>query len=204
MIRHTLQEVTRGGGRTTARRLAGVVAAVLWSGAVLVASDGAQGTPTVDVTQRDGVYAVSATFTVAEPSSVAFAALTDYAAIPRFMPEVRTSRVVHQDGDRVVVEQEAIARFMMFSKRVHLVLDVQQHRDRIRFTDRCGQSFARYQGTWTIEERAGETQITYELSAQPSFDVPAFLLRRLFKRDASQMIERLKSEILTRAGRNRS
>jgi len=41
--------------------------------------------------------------------------------------------------------------------------------------------------------------VTYELSAKPSFDVPEFLLKRLLKRDASQMIERLKAEVAARA-----
>jgi hypothetical protein len=48
-------------------------------------------------------------------------------------------------------------------------------------------------------ERDGRTLIRYELAAKPSFDVPEFLLKRLMKRDASQMIERLKTEIAARA-----
>jgi hypothetical protein len=43
--------------------------------------------------------------------------------------------------------------------------------------------------------------VTYELSAQPSFDVPDFVLKRLLKRDAGQMIQRLKTEICARARR---
>jgi hypothetical protein len=82
---------------------------------------------------------------------------------------------------------------------VHLVLEIEQGRDTLRFRDRCGRSFVRYEGVWTLAERDGRTHITYELSAQPSFDVPAFVLTRLLKRDASQMIERLRAEIGTRA-----
>jgi hypothetical protein len=52
---------------------------------------------------------------------------------------------------------------------------------------------------WTISEREGETRVTYELAADPSFDVPEFLLKRLLKRDAGHMIERLKGEIEARA-----
>jgi hypothetical protein len=115
------------------------------------------------------------------------------------MPEVLTSNVLERTDDGVVVEQEAIARFMMFSKRVHLVLELREDRGTIRFRDRCGKSFARYEGIWTIVERDGSTHITYELSAKPSFDIPEFLLKRLLKRDANQMIERLKAEIGARA-----
>jgi ribosome-associated toxin RatA of RatAB toxin-antitoxin module len=185
-------------GRIGASRLV-VVAALVCGAALLEASDAPTAGATVDVTERAGVYRVAASFSVDQPRQLALATLTDYEAIPRFMPEVRTSRVVERRGDRMIVEQEAVARFMLFSKRVHLVLDVQQEPARIRFSDRCGESFSRYDGTWTLTERAATTQITYELEAQPSFDVPAFLLRRLLKRDASQMIERLRTEMASRA-----
>ena len=49
-------------------------------------------------------------------------------------------------------------------------------------------------GARTIAERGGHTQSTYELAAQPTFDVPELLL----KRDASEMLGRLKAEIAAR------
>jgi hypothetical protein len=88
---------------------------------------------------------------------------------------------------------------MLFSKRIHLVLEVHEQTGEIRFRDRCGKSFARYEGTWTITESGGQTAIAYRLTAKPSFDVPEFLLKRLLKRDASQMIQRLQAEIVARS-----
>jgi hypothetical protein len=119
----------------------------------------AESEPHVMVREDNGVYNVAATFTIVERGSFAVAALTDYAGIPRFMPEVQKSHVIGRDDELTVVEQEAVARFMMFSKRVHLVLEVQEERGTIRFGDRCGKSFARYEGVWTIaEQRDGLTQ----------------------------------------------
>jgi hypothetical protein len=43
----------------------------------------------------------------------------------------------------------AEAKFMMFSKRVHLVLDVEDGGATIRFKHTCGQSFEHYEGSWT-------------------------------------------------------
>ena len=187
------------GRHAGARRLAVMVALVAFSEIALPVIVAAQNDPSVRVTEDSGIYSVAATFTVPQAGSFALAALTDYAQIPRFMPEVRTSTVLERGDDSAVVEQEAVARFMMFSKTVHLVLEVQEDRGTIRFRDRCGKSFASYEGLWTIAERDGTTHVTYELSADPLFDVPEFLLKRLLKRDASHMIERLKTEIGSRA-----
>jgi ribosome-associated toxin RatA of RatAB toxin-antitoxin module len=153
----------------------------------------------VTVREEQGVYTVVARFVVDQPAAVALAVLTDYEQIPRFMPDVRTSIVRERAIGRVVVEQEAVSGLMMFSKRVHLVLEIQEQPGELIFRDRCGRSFVRYEGAWRLSKQDGRTAITYELIAEPSFEVPGFMLKRLFRRDAAQMIGRLKQEIATRA-----
>ncbi|MGE0448205.1 MAG: SRPBCC family protein [Vicinamibacterales bacterium] len=200
MFRTALRLQSRAGRRIHARRFAAVVGALLLVSAATIAAAGARHQDSVvTVTQQRGLYHVTATFTVAQAPEFALATLTDYPQIPRFMPEVLSSRILERNDNRMVVEQEAIAHFAMFSKRVHLVLEVEQQPDTIRFRDRSGKSFERYEGLWTVTEQDGGTHITYELSAQPAFDVPGFMLKRLLKRDAVQMIERLSAEIDARA-----
>jgi ribosome-associated toxin RatA of RatAB toxin-antitoxin module len=185
------------GGRLGVRRR--VVLSAVLAGAVVAHVAAAPADPVVDVRHTADGYTVSATFTVAQPSSVVFATLTDYEHIPRFLPDVRVSQVLERTADRVLVEQEAVSKFMMFSKRVHLVLEIRQDAHAIRFADRCGKSFARYEGAWVIRDTGGQTVVTYELAARPSFDVPDFVLRRLLKRDAVRLIERLTQEIAARS-----
>jgi ribosome-associated toxin RatA of RatAB toxin-antitoxin module len=157
--------------------------------------------PPTNVTVREdrGVYTVAARFVVDEPAAVAMAVLTDYEQIPRFMPAVRASIVRERAVGKTVVEQEAVSSVMMFSKRVHLILEIQEQPGAVIFRDRCGRSFVRYEGAWHLSNQDGQTAITYELIAEPSFDVPGFMLKRLFRRDSAQMIERLKQEIARRA-----
>jgi uncharacterized membrane protein len=151
------------------------------------------------VREEQGVYTVVARFVVDEPAAVALAVLTDYEQIPRFMPDVRSSIVRERAIGSAVVEQEAVSSVMMFSKRVHLVLQIEEQPDALIFRDRCGRSFVRYEGTWRLSNQDGHTAITYELIAEPSFDVPGFMLKRLFRRDSAQKIERLRREIAARS-----
>lgn len=155
--------------------------------------------PQVLVREEAGLYTVDASFSVSQPASTALATLTDYEQIPRFMPEVRTSRILERSDGRAVVEQDAVVRFMLFSKSVHLVLEVEQGPAAVRFKDVSGHSFSSYEGAWVFTEGDGHTAIKYQLSAKPAFDVPNFVLRRLLKRDATRMIERLQLEIAARA-----
>ena len=152
------------------------------------------------VREQKGVYTVVARFLVDQPPSVALTVLTDYEQIPRFMPDVRTSMVRERGTGWAVVEQEAESRLLMFSKRIHLVLLIEEQPDALIFRDRCGQTFARYEGAWRLSSEDGHTVVTYELTAEPSFDVPGVILKRLLRRDSSRMIVSLQREIAARAG----
>jgi ribosome-associated toxin RatA of RatAB toxin-antitoxin module len=183
-------------GRARVRR--GLVAlAVVIVSTVAIGAAGSQVAP-VSVRQQDGVYRVSASFATTQPVGIARAVLTDYEQIPRFMPDVRSSRILERHDDRTVVEQEAVARVLFFSKRVRLVLEVTEAPASIRFRDRSGESFARYEGVWTLSEENGHALVAYELVAQPAFEVPDFILSRLLKRDADRMLDRLRAEIAAR------
>jgi hypothetical protein len=175
------------------------ITAVALVAASLPAVAASMSVPVMSVRERDGVYTVAARFEVPEPTTVVYDVLTDYANIPRFMPDVQTSRIVVRAAGYARVEQEAVSKFMLFSKRVHLVLDVEEGPGIIRFRNTCGRSFEQYEGAWTIESDGGVTAVAYELTARPAFRVPEFVLRRLLERDAAIMIERLRVEISTRA-----
>jgi ribosome-associated toxin RatA of RatAB toxin-antitoxin module len=198
LLRNIVSAITAG-GRSRVRQSLATTALVLLAAAALPAASAPD--PQVTVREEGGVYTVAASFAVAEPASTALAVLTDYEQIPRFMPDVRRSIVLEHGEGLMVVEQEAVARLMMFSKRIHLILEIQETPGVIRFRDRCGKSFARYEGGWTITEDDGHATIAYDLTATPSFDVPEFLLKRLFKRNAAQMIERLQIEMAARSHR---
>lgn len=184
-------------GRNRARRLALCAAIVALTGGVPLAAP--DGDPQVTVNESAGVYQVAASFSVTAAPAVAISVLTDFERIPKFMPDMKSSNVLERTEAGTLVEQEAVARFMMFSKRVHLVLRVNERDGTIRFRDECGKSFARYEGLWKIASTDGRTAIEYQLGAKPKFDVPAFVLTRLMKRDALQMIQLLQAEIASRA-----
>ena len=156
--------------------------------------------PPHDVTVREeaGTYLVRARFTVPQPAAIARAVLTDYEEITRFLPDIKSS-IVLERTPRLLVEQQVISAYAMFSKKVHLVLEITQDEESIHFVDRGGKSFKQYEGTWRLAEDAGGTAITYDLSAQPTFSLPGFMLKRLLKRDSTEMIDRLMAEMAARA-----
>jgi ribosome-associated toxin RatA of RatAB toxin-antitoxin module len=192
--------VQPSGGRASARQFVFLMIATLILSAPAPHARGMtdEAPSQVSVREENRVYLVRACFDVPQAPSVALDVLTDYEQIPRFMPEVKSSVVRERSADRIVVEQEAVARMMMFSKRVFLRLEVRRTDDTVSFRDSWAKSFSTYEGAWHVTRENGRTRVRYDLRAAPAFDVPGFLLTRLLKRDATTMIGRLRTEIATR------
>jgi ribosome-associated toxin RatA of RatAB toxin-antitoxin module len=194
------------GGHRSARRLVVLVLVlvlVILTGLPVgaAAPDANDDQPDIMVREEQGVYTISARFTVPSSPAIVVSVLTDYDDIPRFLPNVRTSRLLERTDNRVLVEQEAIVKMLFFSTRIHLLLGIEEAPLAIRFVDRSGKSFVRYEGAWTlVEADEDRVAITYELTAKPSFDAPGFLIRRLMQRDASDQIRRLRAEMAARSG----
>ena len=190
------------GGRSGARRTfvtAVLLLAGLMPGFIVSASDDVRQAPDVVVEEAHGLYSVTARFHVPQTPATVLTVLTNYEQIPRFMPDVKTSVVLERTAGRAVVEQEAVSRLLMFSKRVHLVLEITETAATVRFRDQCGKSFSLYEGMWSMSAQDGGTDIRYELRARPSFGMPEAILTRLLRRDSGRMIESLRQEIASTA-----
>lgn len=181
------------------------VRAVLFAALTLLAGDGVRGQtaavePAVAIGRDGQAYTVTARFEVPHSVATVFEVLSDYEGIPRFMPDIKKSVVHERNGERTIVEQEAVSRVMLFSKRVYLMLEVQRTADALRFRDTSARSFHRYDGSWHVSRQGPRTIIDYRLTADPSFSVPSFLIRRLLERDAHETLDRLRAEMAARAG----
>jgi ribosome-associated toxin RatA of RatAB toxin-antitoxin module len=193
-----------GSWRAHAGRLLAAAAVSLCAalpGAQLAATVDLASSPELTVQETHGTYSVTARFDVPHSPSVALDVLSDYEDIPRFMPDVRTSTVLERGPGRLLVAQEAVSQFLLFSRKVHLVLEVIEEGNSIRFTDRSRKSFHHYRGSWHAMRTENGAAITYELVAKPAFDVPEFILKRLLRRDSGEMIHRLRLEMAARAER---
>ena len=184
-------------GRGSVRAVLFLVVSMLCTGAARGQASAAE--PDVTIGRDGEAFTVTARFEVPYPVSTVFEVLSDYEDIPRFMPDIQKSVVHERSGGRTVVEQEAVSRVMLFSKRVHLMLEVERTSDALRFRDTSRRSFHRYDGAWLVSRQGTLTVVDYRLAADPVFSVPPFLIRRLLERDAHETIDRLRAEMAVRA-----
>ena len=147
-----------------------VFAASSLSVAPVVAEDGIS----VQVSDRQGVFAIQGGFTVPAEEAGAWRVLTDYDRFGAFIPSMRSNVVERVGGRPALVAQETTTSFLGFSKTNRVVLKVEEEPTRrLRFTDVSGQDFEIYRGTWHLTATGGGTRVRYEAEAKPKFMPPA-------------------------------
>jgi ribosome-associated toxin RatA of RatAB toxin-antitoxin module len=181
------------------------IAGLLLSGVPAVADEEAHGISameTFEVVQTGPrAYSARGSFIVATTADVVWQAIADYEAIPRVAPSVKVSRVISRDGGRVVVEQEAVAAALLFSKRVHLLLEIEETPPvAIRFRDVARREFTAYEGFWTLEDTVDGLRVSYGVDVQRGFSAPDFLARPFFRKQAESLMRAMRDDILRRAG----
>ena len=84
--------------------------------------------------QRNGRrFDAQAVLDLAADASTVWATITDYAALPRFMPGIRACRVIErrglppaqQGGEQLVVQQEGEFRFLLFAQNMKVTLTIE-------------------------------------------------------------------------------
>lgn len=147
-------------------------------------------------------YEVNGTFLVQASSAAVWDVLTDYENIPRFVSSMKRSRVLERRADGMVfLEQEAAGGMFMLTKKVFVCLEVRRGEQWLDFGDRCRRHFWFYEGGWRTRLGPDGTVVSYRLEVQPDFPAPGFLLRRVMRQGAAELLRQVRAEILRREGR---
>lgn len=109
----------------------------------------------------------------------AWTVLTDYEALPRFVPGLVRSHVARHDARGVVLEQESRAGFLFFTHSVHLTLRLDEHPPRTIDTMLLHGDLRHFDAHWELEEATERgvhgTRIRYHGTLMPPFPLPPLL-----------------------------
>jgi hypothetical protein len=91
---------------------------------------------TVDVRRTGRRFEAEALLELAADARTVWDTITDYDALPRFMPGIRACRVIERtprarDHDHVLVEQRGEFRLLLFAQPITVVLSIEEHRLRV-------------------------------------------------------------------------
>lgn len=142
-------------------------------------------------------YFISGEMEVKASSSVAWKVLTDYTRMPEFLPAIEFSTVTFSSPTVLYVEQHLIVKVWWVKHRASVLLKIYENPQKdLVFEDIFHTDFTDYRGSWVVTPDANGTTLRYTLSiAIRDNSVPEFLIKRVMKREASDLLENLKIEM---------
>lgn len=146
----------------------------------------------------DRDFRIDGRFWVAN-ATAAWQTLTDYDGLSRFTPDLRTSQVIDRRPEGVLLRQEALGRFLLFSRSIRVVLDVREEPPtRLSFEDTLLEDFESYAGSWTIQPSSAAVLVEYRLDARPRLGPARAIARSLFHRNVRTLLTKVREEIRRR------
>ena len=104
-----------------------------------------------------------------------YAVITDFERYPEFLSEVKACRVLRAEGARKLVEFE-VAVVKSFTYRLWMEEAAPL---KLSWTLESGDLFKTSEGSWTLENRGGDTRATYAVDASFKMLVPGLVTKAL-------------------------
>jgi hypothetical protein len=172
-----------------------VLAAGLFGAPVQAADPGLR----VDAGSKFGVISIDAEILVPADAKTAWAVLTDYDNLARFVPEMQTSRVVSAPGQPKRVEQRGKSGMLSFFTPEHIVLQMEEAPyERIRF-NRVAGDVKSMRGEWLIVGGGNPVRVIYRARIVPKVPLPPLLGTTMIERDVETKLAAIRREIARRA-----
>lgn len=145
---------------------------------------------------RDHVFEVVASGTVKASPADVWKVLTDYERMPEFVPDLEKTKVISRVGNKAIIEQSGVARFLFLKRTINLVVHVSEEPISTIVITLVTGDMKTYQCRWemtALPDGAG-TRIAYSGTMVPKFYVPGMLGSNIIRRD----IERMMGAVLLR------
>jgi carbon monoxide dehydrogenase subunit G len=144
-------------------------------------------------TARDGDFVtVSASAVMKVDPHIAWTVLSDYDHLAKFIPDLKSSRVVSRDGNRLRVEQKGDVGFLFYKEPVNVLLEVHEEPP-TRITARSIQGNVQQLETrYELYTSGAGTRLDYAGRFVPDFPIPPLIgmpiVNRLIERRFRAMI----------------
>ena len=151
-------------------------------------------------TRRQGdTIIVEASAEFADRMEQAWAVLTDYEHLSRFIPNMESSKVVARNPAGPVVEQKGVARMWVFSYPFEVRLAVREFPPYKIESRGEGGSFKQFHGVYELSVVQGRTRLRYVCEMIPDFFMPPLFGAAVLKQNVEESFRALADEIVRRS-----
>jgi uncharacterized protein YndB with AHSA1/START domain len=151
---------------------------------------------------RDGeLVIIDAVLIAPVPPAEAWAVLTDFDAMARFVPDLDDSRVTVRAGNRLRLEQRGVVRWGPFARPYTLLRDVELAPNELVQSRGVGGTIRRVRTQTRLAAVAGGTEVRHHLEFVLDVWLPDFVAEAFLRHEVNQQFEAIVEEMLRRQQR---
>lgn len=155
--------------------------------------------------ERQGEYiTVSASARMQVDARIAWEVLSDYDHLAQFIPDMKSSRVVSRNGDRVLVEQRGEIGFFFYRQPVDVTLEVLEQPQRWIVARRIGGNVRDLETRYELQTSDAGVRLDYAGRFIPEFSLPPLIGIPIVRRIVERRFRAMVDEILRRDALARS
>ena len=148
-------------------------------------------------TGRDGDFiTVSASALMKVDQHVAWSVLSDYDHLARFIPDMKSSRVVSRDGNSLRVEQKGDVGFFFYREPVNMLLDVHEDPPNLITARGIEGNIKGLETRYELHSSDAGVRLDYVGRFVPDFSIPPLigmpLMNRLIERRFRAMVDEIR------------
>jgi len=149
--------------------------------------------------ERRGEYiTVSASARMQVDARIAWEVLSDYDHLAKFIPDMKSSRVVSRSGDRVLVEQKGEFGFFFYRQPVDVTLEVLEQPRRRIVARRIAGNIRELETRYELETSDAGVRFDYTGRFIPEFSLPPLIGMPIVRRIVERRFRAMVDEILRR------
>ena len=147
-------------------------------------------------TGRDGEFVtVSASVLMHVDLRVAWAVLSDYDHLAKFIPDMQSSRVVSREGNKLRVEQKGDVGFLFYREPVNVLLEVDEEPPRLIVARSISGNIKGLETRYELHSSGAGVQLDYTGRFVPAFSIPPLIgmpiVSRLIERRFRAMVDEI-------------
>ena len=128
----------------------------------------------------------------------AWAVMTDYDHMARFLPNLEEARILNADGDQLTTYQRGVARFGPFTYAFHFTRAVELTPMQAIHSHLLEGNMAQFDAWATLREAQGLLWLDYHSDSIPDLWLPAFLMRPYVEQETRTQFDAIRQEMTRR------
>jgi len=164
-----------------------------------VAQDKASPVRSVEITQNDDGYVANIVMQAPVPPKIAWDVLTDFGNMEKWVPNVRESKIVTNDGNVLTIEQKGNAKFGLLSIPYTSVRKMQLDPQNTILATQVSGSMRKLVALMRVTPDGSGTRLDYRLEIVPGLAASTVMSKDFLKGELTEQFTAIVGEMVRRA-----